>query len=814
MKDIRGVGIAVFGALSFAAFAAKAETVVWYTFDDLGDVGTRISDSSTIQNKANPGTHNATVYGIRNGYILYPESVHLPYVTNGVPEFTRIWNPVSGTSASSADQALRFPATNAAGQGALLEVETDASLRPESFTAEALFRYPENINLDTTGWNRLVVMPNDAGYAWEIVVRWHNQIGFHFMANDGSVTNRDWVVAPASGNFNDGQWHHVALSVEQGETTSTVKMYLDYALKATKTLNYRISYSSSNLPIQIGARSEQGCLGNFCGELGEFRFSNTTLTPAQFLRPRSMAAQTNFDPDCVLYYDFEDFTEDWSWFAAGVGDVVNKANPGVMSGTFVTRNDYSPEIVAESPAERLRQSMLAATYENSSKALQNRIGDNQRQTGYLMCTPLDDDWLSKTNFTIETYFKTSNQAQPYVALFQRFGGTNVQLKFGINGGGTSLGINISTNTTDQIQKDWYTIPKDEWHHAALVVNQTGEDKKIDLFIDGLRKSGMALDANLTSLDKDGMTHNGTWYFAGATGNSFDGTIDSMRVTLRALEPQEFLTARPYGVDSTISHISFDDATANASSEYGALKNGKYRGTAPTYSDDVPGALIRDGVDGELLTKHNAKSISFPDTTDHSWVSYGSIDNNPFDTHYLHTSTNGQYRTSGTIEFWMKSSQTDADYDTVLVSYYTRRIVDDKATSYQSILIRFNNAHKLEFGFSANGTWRVVTAASVDVLNGKWHHVAFTFKPAPTDPAKMVAACFIDHAQVETQTCDGPLLLENDGYFDLRFAGQHGGNFGKKNYGGLIDELRISDCALEPSQFLRAEHAPGLSIIVR
>ena len=548
----------------------------------------------------------------------------------------------------------------------------------------------------------------------------------------------------------------------------------------------------------------------FAGEIGEFRFSDEALGLGEFLRPHN----AEIDKDVVLYYDFEDFSEDWSWFSAGSGDVVNKANPGIMDGTFVTRNDYSPEIVAESPAERLRQSMLAATYENSSKALQNRIGDNQRQTGYLMCTPLDDDWLSKTNFTIETYFKTSNQAQPYVALFQRFGGTNVQLKFGINGGGTSLGINISTNTTEQIQKDWYTIPKDEWHHAALVVNQTGEDKKIDLFIDGLRKSGMALDANLTSLDKDGMTHNGTWYFAGATGNSFDGTIDSMRVTLRALEPQEFLTARPYGVGSTISHISFDDATANASSEYGALKNGKYRGTAPTYSDDVPGALIRDGVDGELLTKHNAKSISFPDTTDHSWVSYGSCDNNPFDAHYLHTSTNGQYRTSGTIEFWMKSSQTDADYDTVLVSYYTRRIVGGNATSYQSILIRFNNAHRLEFGFSANGTWRVVTATSVDVLNGKWHHVAFTFKPAPTDPAKMVAACFIDHAQVETQTCDGPLLLENDGYFDLRFAGQHGGDFGKKNYGGLIDELRISDCALEPSQFLRAEHAPGFSIFIR
>ena len=41
-----------------------------------------------------------------------------------------------------------------------------------------------------------------------------------------------------------------------------------------------------------------------------------------------------------------------------------------------------------------------------------------------------------------------------------------------------------------------------------------------------------------------------------------------------------------------------------------------------------------------------------------------------------------------------------------------------------------------------------------------------------------------------------------------------GNGGSYDYDGLIDELRISDGALEPSQFLRAEHAPGFSIIIR
>ena len=48
-------------AIIAIASTVTAETVVWYTFDDLGDVGTALADSSTIQNKANPGTLNGTV---------------------------------------------------------------------------------------------------------------------------------------------------------------------------------------------------------------------------------------------------------------------------------------------------------------------------------------------------------------------------------------------------------------------------------------------------------------------------------------------------------------------------------------------------------------------------------------------------------------------------------------------------------------------------------------------------------------------------------------------------------------------------------
>ena len=333
-----------------------------------------------------------------------------------------------------------------------------------------------------------------------------------------------------------------------------------------------------------------------------------------------------------------------------------------------------------------------------------------------------------------------------------------------------------------------------------------------------------LPSNLANTNRNGSgPHYEKWFVAGADGgSSFDGKVDSMRVTLRALAPEEFLTDRSYSPSSTIAHISFDDETPNASADYGALCQGVYQGGAKAeigYSDDVPGVLIRDGLGGELITKHNSKSISFPDTTDHAWVSYGKINGNPLDVYYIHTTTGGQYHTSGTIEFWMKTNQQDVDYDTALLSVYSPKT---------PILIGFGPNSRLRIGFRTSEPWAEgkywtemlsSTTEGFNLVDGKWHHIAFTYRPDPEDAGKFISTGYIDYKVACSYTSPGHLDFESEGYKpeDVRFAGQHNispGN-GHKNFGGLVDELRFSNVALEPSQFLRAEKAPsGLSIIFR
>ncbi|MBQ5795936.1 MAG: hypothetical protein IIW14_08105, partial [Kiritimatiellae bacterium] len=429
MKDIRAVGIAVFCALAFATFAAKAETVVWYTFDDLTP-GDTLADGTTIVNKANPGTHDATVYGMASNNDK-PSSIYMPMVTDGVPEAYRLFDPCTWSHAQNQDLGVRFTAPftgSATGDGARLEIENHADLRPDEFTVELMVRLPEDLDGATAlpGWELIAgqpaFMPCANADAWRIyllhvenqrkaipAVRFAKQDSFEPNVNATSV--QPWYNQNL--NLADGKWHHLALVVRPNAADSTktdVSFYVDYKGatdnngSATQTLPNRIRFSdAANCPLWIGGTKQTYQL--YRGALGEFRFSNEALSPEKFLRPGVIAS--GFDKDYVLYYDFEENTEDWSWFGGAAGDIVNKAMPGIMNGTIITNTSNSllaPKFVEDTPGSLIRQSLHDSAYQNSQKSLCNYVENpelawdiNVNRCGYVKCQPLDTTWFSKTN---------------------------------------------------------------------------------------------------------------------------------------------------------------------------------------------------------------------------------------------------------------------------------------------------------------------------------------------------------------------------------------------------------------------------------
>lgn len=266
-------------AVVATALAAKAETVVWYTFDDLGDVGTRISDSSTIQNKANPGTHDAKMYGMY-GKTKTPTTnpAWMPYVTNGVPESVRVLDPVGGTMASAADKALHFKRTHGGGSGAMLEIPNDPALRPSSFTVEMFIR------LDPTqyNWEMIACQPSTTAnlYGWGINIyrptdNHYANFRLNFVDTEGNNHQHGIGEQQGSNVFLDYKWHHIALAVtpQSGDPSKiNIKFFIDYV----RVYNYDAPYGivlpdSADCPVQIGGTTMEGQL--FADEIGEFRFS-------------------------------------------------------------------------------------------------------------------------------------------------------------------------------------------------------------------------------------------------------------------------------------------------------------------------------------------------------------------------------------------------------------------------------------------------------------------------------------------------------------------------------------------------------------
>lgn len=506
------------------------------------------------------------------------------------------------------------------------------------------------------------------------------------------------------------------------------------------------------------------------------------------------------DPACVLYYDFETMAEDGY-------KVENIANPGVMQ--LDGKRLSLANVVEATPSAKIRQTRAATPADDSSHTLRY-VQEGEVYDGRY-CTPPDGtDYFATTNFTIELFYKMNGSVTAWRTLFKRKGANNVQVNLGVGGTANKLAAQVMTGEdslsyTTKTINDSETTNDGEWHHVALVVDQTGESKTMRLYRDYKLIDTQELATNLTSVVRGG---DQKWYVIGSgDGYEFNGWLDSVRVTLRALEPQEFLWGEGMSIGrfpcgATLAHVKFDGSVDAADADGGTLLNGvnvaaKDGGSPAAFSDDVPGARIVDGVGGEVLSKNNTQSLYFS-ASKVSWT-------NANDIYYLSKTLAGDDRTSWTVEFFMKATSEQATWARIMSAlgggnWNTRSpyIIEYKTGAKRFALNGSSNIPSLNFG--------------TDVCDGKWHHVAFSFEPNNDrpDPTNSVAKVYVDYG--EPAVAQTPNIFKYPG--NLHFVIGGVGGSGETGYVGFIDELRVSAGALTPAQFLRAEKAPGLSIFVR
>lgn len=549
-------------AVTAFAMAATADTVVWYDFDGLGEAGTSVSHGTTIQNKASPGTLDATVIGIHNGHSAKTENTeHMPASAVGYPVGQRICNPVSGTMATSADGAIKFTSPAFSGDylsndgGALQVSETSSELSSEAFTLELTIRLdPDEGFVKSSGQTFVckTITASDNALAWEL--GWVNtQVCLTWYDSDGTAKYSVWA-----GDLADGKWHHLAFVVPSGNSTYPLRWYLDYTDKSVTTFAPR----NGTGPLTIGARFS-GATGIFSNpsrgvSIGELRYSNAALTTSQFLKTRNVPTGPT-----ISHVKFDDGTPN---AAAEYGTLCNGAFWASNSGSSV-KPTYSSDVPGvrvldgEDGTVLSKHNDKSISFPGNSHYPACALWGRNVNTGVpanlfeTYSVPMTADGVARMSGTIEFWMKpTPGQqvawsSQPaLLSNYRNDKSHNIWQFIFVNSSGESADpvtkfnfyVNMCTNNTgDVVWKGLTVCSSDDvldgkWHHVAAVFQPSGTNPgKTDVvtYVDHTERGKTSFDGVID-------------YRLGAytlqMGMRYEGLIDEFRISDRALTPDQFL----------------------------------------------------------------------------------------------------------------------------------------------------------------------------------------------------------------------------------------------------------------------------------
>ena len=415
---------------------------------------------------------------------------------------------------------------------------------------------------------------------------------------------------------------------------------------------------------------------------------------------------------------------------------------------------------------------------------------------------------TNSSYTVEMFYKTrkamSGTSDDKQSLM-KFGGQPWWL-VRLEGGDSKLHY-ADKKSTNGTTFNYATSTADaddcKWHHLAIVVDGTAQ--KISYYFD------YALDKSRTGTMPDIGSGNSMFFASMESGKGqfFDGWIDDIRVTRRALQPNEFLTTRPVGTGDISLLALFEQnydftCASNANLNVTGVGESRVDDNVPTFVNESRGTLILDGANGtELATNEysvhlNRGRVVFPSSP--FWV----LD-------------------SYTVEFWAKfdgvidkNGTIAADPDTLDSHIPIMRLAKGIGNDYDWYIYRgrekgHNNCIQMAIG----GQYPAWTLPSNKLLvDGKWHHYAFTFEPV-NDGTNTLVQIFYDYKNVRYGnpsrsgfTLGARLPKRADGRLML---GE--GSSTHPNIVGEFDAVRVSKGVLDPSQFMQRAKE-GLMIFVR
>ncbi len=790
---MKKIWIAFFAAM--AACTATAKTIAWYHFDE-GEIGTKPARGEpVILNAVDNSLYPGKAYQRDGNYVIASGATYMPVYTNAFPASVMWWDPVTGEKEHNG-KALFFQSaqSSAYGSGPTVRIEDGGALAPRTLTVECFFKSvpfaPSNC------WQTLVlrdasieegdrtcepfsirVAQDSGGIACDLRTI--------EVSSDGLTVTTNKVGLSGGKLWRDGNWHHIALVID--DDAKKAQAYVDY--KLVKSASFTGTLISDGVTY-IGNTYCRG-YGTWYGCIDEVRFSDTALDPTQFLR-----YSVGQDKDVLCYIPFseqwfgaKDTTEETIWnVASPFLPVELKSNKhGGLNATG------QASLVEDVPAEIVRQNITALYGCESRRSLfleplicQEHGGT--RIVGYGPYLRIDDVVNGRHtalahSWTLEMFVKPTRSA----VTSYYFG---KHRKYGL---GRIIGSATSNNTEFKLEMDSLEdnaqiavasvsgLADGNWHHLAVVYDR--DLLKCSLYCD--YKLAGSKNFTYTNIGTDETYEPrltiGTAY--GGAPHSATNKYDEIRLTARALQPQEFLTCSEY-VD--VPHAAWMDFE-------GDLLVDPY--TVETPAGQATGAQITSAVGARALANDNGGS---------GRVNAGALNLNGgkivYGRNLLIENLENQ-----TIEFFVKGASIGDNYANIV--RLTRSEDAANPLSYPiwaiTAMTEANEGGLTVRTDTEAGANQGLRAKNINLCDGKWHHVALTYQKTGEDTTK--ATLWVDYAQVGMANVTGTLKWQNYNTTVLTFGGS--------TFDGVIDEFRVTPTVLQPEKFLRLFHA-GTVLIFR
>lgn len=157
-------------------------------------------------------------------------------------------------------------------------------------------------------------------------------------------------------------------------------------------------------------------------------------------------------------------------------------------------------------------------------------------------------------------------------------------------------------------------------------------------------------------------------------------------------------------------------------------------------------------------------------------------------------------TAFTVEFWMRAGVQVADLETLVD--HSHGFVDQTGWAFQTDM-----SGAVRFAVGDGGPFHEAISSGTTIRDNEWHHIAGVFDSS-NDGQEL--SLYVDGILRDTEDNGGALAVGNNR--DVEFGRASSGTF-TRFYDGFLDEIRISDEALLPSQFLFSSAVPEPSSFV-